>query len=80
MEISKATAKLNKATGGYLKCQKLLGDIEFLGKVDEKVANMERAKLADDEAEIRDTAGMISQFQGLKLGIVKPSIECARAR
>lgn len=67
-EISKATAKLNKATGGYKKCQKLLGDTEFVGKVDEKVANAERAKLADYEAEIRDTTNMISQFQGLKLG------------
>ena len=67
-EISKATAKLNKATGGYQKFQKLLGDTEFLSKVDEKVANMERAGLAEYEAEIRDTTEMISQFQGLKLG------------
>lgn len=80
MEISKATAKLNKAIGGYQKCRKLLGGTEFLGRVDEKVANTERAVLADYEAEIRDTADMISQFQGLKLGIVKPSIEGARAR
>lgn len=80
MEISKATAKLNKATGGYQKCRKLLGGTEFLGSVDEKVANKERAMLADYEAEIRDTADMIRQFPGLKLGIVKPSIEGARAR
>lgn len=79
MEISTATAKLNKAIGGYQKCRKLLGGTEFLGRVDEKVANTERAVLADYEAEIRDTADMISQFQGLKLGIVKPSIEGARA-
>ena len=67
-EISKATAKLNKATGGYQKCQKLLGDTKFLSKVDEKVANTERAKLADYKAEIRDTTDMIRQIQNLKLG------------
>jgi valyl-tRNA synthetase len=67
MEISKATTKLNKATEGRQKCQKLLGDSEFLNKVDEKVANAERAKLADYDAEIHNTTDMISQFQSLKL-------------
>lgn len=80
LEISKATSKLDNATGGYLKCRKLLGDTEFLGKVDETVANTEMVKLADYEAELGDTANVISQFQGLKLGFVKPSIEGALAR
>ncbi|KAI9678889.1 MAG: hypothetical protein M1829_001874 [Trizodia sp. TS-e1964] len=67
-EISKASAKLSKANEGLQKCQKLLGDTEFLDRVDAKIANVERAKLKDYEAEIRSTTDMISQFQSLMLG------------
>lgn len=66
MEISKATAKLNKATGGYQKCRKLLGGTEFLGRVDEKVANTERAVLADYEAEMRGNGRYDQSVPGLE--------------
>jgi len=57
IEISKAITKLDKVTEGLQKCHNLLGDADFLGKADEKVVKVERAKLAG-----RNMTDMISQF------------------
>lgn len=65
-EITKATSKLEKANAGLQKSQKLLNDEGFAGRVNEAVIEAEKTRLADFEAEVRNTQDMIKQFEELK--------------
>ena len=66
-EISKAQAKLKKATDAAAKVSKLLNDKAFKSKTSAELQKSEQEKLADLEADIKTYEQSVSDFQRLKL-------------
>jgi valyl-tRNA synthetase len=66
-EISKAQAKLKKATDGTQRQKKILNDPAYQQKVSKDVQEMELKKLADFEAEALNYKATIEHFEKLKL-------------
>jgi valyl-tRNA synthetase len=66
-EIEKAQKKLEKASVAVEKQRKLLGDEAYQQKVSQELQEVERKKLADAEAEVKEMQETISQFHALKL-------------
>jgi valyl-tRNA synthetase len=66
-EIAKAKKKLAKASDVVTRQKKLMADPKWQEKVAEKTKETEREKLADQENEVRQLEGTITQFEQLKL-------------
>ena len=66
-EISKARAKVQKASEGAARQQKIVGDAAYQRKVTAELQAVERKKLADFEAEKRNYEESIEHFERLKL-------------
>jgi valyl-tRNA synthetase len=66
-EISKAQAKLKKATDAAAKVSKLLNDKSFQAKTSAELQKSEQEKLADLEADIKTYEQSVVDFQRLKL-------------
>ena len=66
-EIEKAQAKVSRAGEVVRKQRKILGDAAFTTKAGETQQAVERKKLADAEAEVREMEATMNQFHALKL-------------
>ncbi len=66
-EIQKAQSKLTRANEMLKKQKGLVGDEAWKQKAGEGVQEMERRKLGDLEAEVRELEGSVGQFERLKL-------------
>ena len=66
-EISKAQAKLKKATDGAQRQRKILNDPAYQQKVSKELQEVEQKKLADFEAEAQNYEVTIEHFEKLKL-------------
>ena len=66
-EITKAHAKMNKATEVAARQKKILDDPGYKEKVKEELQEVERKKLKDAEAEAGSYAEVIEQFERVKL-------------
>ena len=66
-EIQKAKAKVQRASDAASKQQKILNDPAYQQKVSEALQEVERKRLADFEAEMRNFEESIQQFERLKL-------------
>ena len=66
-EIAKAKKKMEKAAETVKKQQKTMSDERWQSKASEEVKEVERKRLADAEAEVREMEGVMGMFEGLKL-------------
>jgi valyl-tRNA synthetase len=66
-EIKKAQTKLKKASDLAVKQQKLIHAEDFQSKVSEAVQEVEKEKLADIQAQVRNYEKSIEMFHALKL-------------
>ena len=66
-EIKKAMKKLGIANEGIKKQRGMLDDEGFQRKVKEELKEVERRKLEDYEAEVRELEGSVQRFEELKL-------------
>ena len=66
-EISKAQAKLKKATDGAQRQKKILNDPAYQQKVSKELQEVELKRLADFEAEAQNYKVTIEHFEKLKL-------------
>lgn len=66
-EIKKATTKMGVANEGIKKQRGILEDEGFQKKVKEELKEVERRRLEDFEAEVRELEGSVQRFEALKL-------------
>ena len=66
-EIVKAKAKMDRAGDLVARQKKILDDEGYRAKVSEELQEVERRKLRDAEAELREMEASVQQFEALKL-------------